>query len=363
MALSEKFRRLARLVEPDVQRMVDRHAQRVAGYDNARFDDRTGIVSYQHQGALIWQPRAEKIGEWSDDLALFRWYWYGVRWGEGPQRRLDIVHREGESYGLVELVTDTVQVDSDAEAVAIAELAAQLARADGVLRVKQANRVLFFALFDGKPSDAPRAEGGRSTPPSQRPDWMTNDPHEQPTRDPRHFTPAPIGSAKTFSVKPPPRHDSSVSMRPGGSRTLAPARPVEVSADDGFDAIPAAPPPLPRIPMPGAPRLPVREPARDIFMPVAQVALGEVASSLPGFGQAILVLRVESSQGKGRFFVQLVALDSEGDLIALDPSRGLLDAAAKMIADDAREGNGRWSKLAARLRPTERGAKVDIDVA
>lgn len=368
MALSEKFRRLALLMEPDVQRMVERHAQRVSGHDAARFDDRNGIVSYQRQGALLWQPRAEKIGEWSNELALFRWYWYGVRFGEGPHRRLDIVHREGENYGLIELVTDAVNIESEVDAQALAQLAAQLARADGVLRIKHPDRVLFFALYDGKASEAPRGDTLRDTAVnqgSQRPEWMTNDPHDQPTDAPMQFRAAAVGQARGFSIAPPQRRDSSMSMRPGGSRTMPPVRPLEVSTDDGYDAIPAAPPPLPRIPMssvPPPPPLPVREPARELFMPVAQAALGDVAATVPEFAQALVVLRVESAQGKGRFFVQLVALDSEGDLIALDPSRGLLDAAAKFIADDARDGNGRWNKLAARLRKTERGASVDLDV-
>jgi hypothetical protein len=98
-------------------------------------------------------------------------------------------------------------------------------------------------------------------------------------------------------------------------------------------------------------------------MPVAQVALGDVAAAVPGFGQALVVVRVElDAQGKGKFFVQVVARDGHGDLVPIDPSRALLDAAAKLIADDARDGNGRWRRLSARLRPTVRGASVDVEV-
>lgn len=344
MALSNKFRRLALLMEPDVQRMLERHAQRTAGNDSVRLDERAGVASYQRGGALLWQPRAEKIGEWSHELALFRWYWSGVKFGEGPHRRLDVVHREGETYGLVELTTDAINVESGPDADLVAFLAGQLARADGVLRAVAADRVVYYALYDSKPSEAPRGELLRDTAVtsgSERPSWMANE-------------------SKPFSVAPPAAHRMT-SLRPGGSRSM-PA-PIEVSGDDGFDIPPAPRAPLLQTPPPPPPlSLPVREPAREIFMPVAQTALGDLAATLPAFAQALVVLRVDTANGKGRFFVQLVALDSGGDLISLDPSRALLEASAKMIADDARDGNGRWRKLAARLRPTARGASVDLDV-
>jgi len=335
MPLSNKFRRLALLMEPDVQRMIEKHAQRVAGHDNVRFDERSGLVTFSRQGSVVSQPRAEKIGEWVPELALFRWWFVGIKFGEHAHRRLDVAYREGEQYGMPELITETITLDSASEADTVAFLAAQLARADGVLRATQGERVVYFALFDQKPSDAPRAPDLRDTSvnsASQRPSWMSSDP---------------------FSVAPPQRHERT-SLRPG-SHTMPPVAPIEVSSDDGFD--------IPRPPRTPSLAAPVREPTREIFMPVAQTALGDIAAAVPGFGQALVVVRVDTTPGKGRFFVQLVAVDNEGDLIALDPSRALLEAAGRMIADDARDGNGRWHKLAARLRPTERGASVDLDVA
>lgn len=317
MALSNKFQRLAVLMEPDVQKLRDKHAQRVAGHDAVRFDERANVVTYARKGSIVAQLRAEKIGDWSSELALFRWWFIGIKFGEHAHRRLDVAYREGEQYGLTELTTETITVETPNDADTVAYLAAQLSRADGVLRATQGDRVVYFALFDGKPSDAPRAP---------------------------------------FSVAPPRTHEMT-SLRPGAASRTIPPHAIEVSADDGFDI-----PPAPRAPSISQPPSPVREPTREIFMPLAQAALGDVAASLPRFGQALLVVRVESANGKGRFFVQLVALDDRGDLVALDPSRGLLDAAGRMIADDARSGNGRWHKLVARLRPTDRGAAVDLDV-
>jgi len=343
MPLSNKFRRLALLMEPDVQRMLERHAQRVAGHDGVRYDERANVVTYTRQGSVLAQPRAERIGEWSRDLAVFKWWFTGIKFGEHAHKRLDVAYREGEQFGMSELTTETLTVETAADADTVAHVAAQLARADGVLRATQGDRVIFFALFDSKGSDAPHALDLRDTavtPSGQRPAWMQS-------------------SLNAFSVAPPAVHErvhEKPSLRPGpGSRTIPPLAPIEVSSDDGFGI-----PPPPRAP---TANLPIRDPARTIFMPLAQLALGDVAATVPGFGQALLVIRIDNTSGnKGRYVVQLVALDPDGDLIALDPSRALLEAAGKMIADDVRDGNGRWLKLAARLRPTERGASVDLDV-
>ena len=88
-----------------------------------------------------------------------------------------------------------------------------------------------------------------------------------------------------------------------------------------------------------------------------------MAHALPhGFKQALLVVTVDQQANKGRFLVQLVASDAQGDLVALEPARDLLDATAKMIAEDARDGNVRWRRLVARLTATGRGASVAVEV-
>lgn len=349
MPISNKLRRIALLSEPDVHRTLERQAQRIAGHEGARFDDRTGTVVFTRGGASIWQPRAERFGDWIPDIGMFYWWWHGVKFGEHPRSKLDVIYREGDSYGLSELTTDSVGVETQEDADLLAHLALQLLRADGLHRVRHGDRVSYFALFGAPASEAPRAAGGDS-----RPAWLTTDPHEQPTQQTSSFRPA----ASAWSVAPQPRQPSGERAALGG-RTIP---PLDVLPDTTFDVIPKAPRPM--TPPPPQVTLPIRDPARELFMPVAQMALAEVAASTPGFGQALLVVRVEiAPNGKHRFFVQLVAKDAEGDLVSLDPSRALLDAVTKMIADDARDGNGRWSKLAARLRPTARGASVDLDVA
>lgn len=354
MPLSNKLRRIALLAEPDVQRTLEREAARIAGHDGARYDERSATMVFTRGGTAIWQPRAERIGDWVPDLGMFYWWWHGVKFGEQPRSKLDVVYREGENYGLTELTSDSIGVEAGEDAELLAHLSLQLLRADGLYRVRHGDRVSYFALFGAPASEAPR--GGDS-----RPAWLTSDPHEQPTHERNSFRPA----ATAWSVAPPP-------MAPPRERAALGVKtvpPLDVSPDDGFAHVPdtrgpAIPPaPRPMTPPPPQVSVPVRDPAREIFMPVAQIALNDVALTTPGFGQALLVVRVEmGAGGKHRFFVQLVAKDAEGDLVSLDPSRTLLEAVTKMIADDARDGNGRWSKLAARLRPTARGASVDLHV-
>lgn len=364
--LENKFKRLALLMEPDVARMLEKQAQRAHGHDEMRWDERAGVVTYLRNGAVLWQPRADKIGVWFDELGLFRWWWTGTKLHEAPRTRLDRAYREGEHYGLPELVTDPLQLLSEGEADHVARLTAQLARADGMARIASGTEIVYLALWDTRgESTRPLSEASslRDTAinsPSIRPSWLTSDPLDQPTDRPAHFMPAAVGAAKSYSVAPPSRFDAGARSA-YGTRSIPPVRALDLSPLD--DDAPAPIPPPPR--MPDAPRdTAIRDPARELFMPVAQAALADIAASLGEFRQALLVLRVEASTAtsKGRFFVQLVAADDAGELQALDPSRALLDAAAKMIADDARDGNGRWKKLVARLRPTARGASVDVVV-
>lgn len=372
--LANKFRRLALLMEPDIQRMLDKQAQRTLGHDDVRFDPQAGVASFLRHGGMLWQPRAEKLGVWQGEIGLFRWWWTGTGMSEQSRSRLDMAYREGQRYQLPELTSDPVQLSGDKDAELLAHLAAQLARADGVLRLSQGYDVTFVALFEPKAGESARPVADlrdTSVTGSLRPSWMTTDPLDSPTDRPAQFVPAAVGSARPaaneprrgWTVAPPmPRADGG-SMRSSASiRSIPPVRALELSPADP-DVAPLIPRP-PKLPEAPAQTAPIREPNREIFMPVATAALADIVSVSPGFGQALVVVRVEieSVTSKGRFFVQLVCSDDVGELVALDPSRALLDAAAKFIGDDVRDGNGRWKKLVARLRPTPRGASVDVEV-
>jgi hypothetical protein len=103
---------------------------------------------------------------------------------------------------------------------------------------------------------------------------------------------------------------------------------------------PSAPPPPP-----DSPRV-VREPARELLVPLVRVANDLLRHLLEDHARrALLIVNVDTSREKARFFVTLVAATDDGDLAAVDTTRELLDATGTMLGEDARGGNGRWRKL------------------
>ena len=90
----------------------------------------------------------------------------------------------------------------------------------------------------------------------------------------------------------------------------------------------------------------VREPARELVVPVVRVANEILRRATDDHAQrALLIVNVDTSREKARFFVTLVASTNDGDLAAVDTTRELLDATGAMLGEDARSGNGRWRKL------------------
>jgi serine/threonine protein kinase len=107
------------------------------------------------------------------------------------------------------------------------------------------------------------------------------------------------------------------------------------------------------------PPLAIREPTRAVLQPLADAAVAELGHAVPvGFRKAVLIVTLDVEKSKARFFVQLVATDETGELWAADASMELVRAAATMIGDDARDGNGRWQRLVLRLQRNSREAVV-----
>jgi hypothetical protein len=100
----------------------------------------------------------------------------------------------------------------------------------------------------------------------------------------------------------------------------------------------------------------VREPARSLLEHLVK-PLGEAltAAQHANFRQALVVINVEIQGEKARFYTQIVVQNSRGDLEPVETTRGVLDAAAQVIAEDARSGNGRWRRLAIRFMREARG--------
>ena len=369
--IDDRLRKLAASMEGDFARGRERHAARISGHDAVSFDER-GVVLFRRGATVLHRARAEVLASFSPELGLFRWGWAGRGSGVAGGT-IDGAFREGQRHGFQELTCEQLTVDNEEEAHLLIEVAAQLVRAEAVVHREEGTRIVFFALFDGL--------GAPTTPPAGP--SRHGDPREALTTG-SGFRPAAVG---TFSLPAPAGGVTASRTIAPPTRTLPPIAPIEVSgreepeeiivhplprtgtmsAAPGLEMQTAPPPPggtpMERgsIPTPAPPE--VRQPSRTTFFPLAQLALGHVAAVLPGgFRQALLVITIDVQASKGRFFVQLVASDARGDLVSLEPSRDLLDATARFIGEDAREGNARWRRLVARLTATAKGAAVDVEV-
>jgi hypothetical protein len=294
--------------------MVHEHQARVAGSDEVSYDDEVESVTYKKSGAVLWTGKGELIATYAPETHTFHW----SRPEQTPAteaRRVEAIFHKGRANAISQLTVDVLHLDGPEDADMIANLGAHLAGADGVLRLQGRPEWTFLALFDlGERRKSSRYD--YSVPPPL-------DPHDQP-------------------------HAISVpALLP--VRSLAPP------------SAPSAPSATALAPAPATPA--IREPSRDVFLPVARAALADVANAMAsGFRQALLVVTIDASGQKARYFVQLVTSDPNGDLQALEPSSQLLDATGKFIAADAHEGNGRWRRLVARLATSARGASVGIEV-
>jgi hypothetical protein len=148
----------------------------------------------------------------------------------------------------------------------------------------------------------------------------------------------------------------------GGAKMSIAAPPIPSSAPPPAERFAHSLPPHPAPPL--APPQAPAEPARELVSPVAVEAMSLVQASHPeGFHQAMVTVVVDAQAGKARLFVHIAVSDVRGDLLSLDPSQRLFEAVVAMVTEQRRRGGGDLHKLVMRLRPTERGASIDVTVA
>jgi hypothetical protein len=165
-ALGPAFRRLAALHERDVAQMRERQEARAAGHDGTQYQAAEQRMVYSRGGQPLWSPRAELMARFLDDLGLLRWWWYGALHGT-TRSRLDALVAEGQRWQVDELTRDSVQVETLEAADELCALAANLARADGVVRTQEGDVWSFYALYDAGARRA--ADGSVPAPPSTFP--------------------------------------------------------------------------------------------------------------------------------------------------------------------------------------------------
>ncbi len=349
MPLDEPTRRLAFLLQRDLRRLLERERARADRGEEVRYDPVSRMATWETR-------RGEVIGRWYGEIIasyvvrdrILRWAWAG-RSSISALTHAEVIAREGQTRAVPQLSMSVVGDLDEEDACTLARLGVLIARGEG-MAIRRAipkldgksrqtlgfdEDVCFIGLFD-----APR-------------------PREADAPDPSRYSVPPPAVASRSS----PPHGSVQS--PSGARASSP---------------PGAPyrslPPIREVYGPRSPRgakdpepeKKIREPTRSIFLPVANAVLNALAKAVPGYQQGLFALTVdpEISSGSGekrRLVVLLVANDATGMLRALDPSRELVEAAARMVEADRSDGNGPWRKLTARIAPKpDGGATLNVDV-
>lgn len=356
MPLDESTRRFAFLMQRDLRRLEERRAGREARGEAMRTDSAARMATWETKhGEVTARQYTEVLATYEPRDRILRWGWAG-RSPSASASHGDVIVREAQARGVPQLAMSVV-ADLDAEdAEELARIGAILARAEAFVSRKKVgggSEIEFVGLFDRA-----QPEARYSVPP--------------PPVEPSHASPVPPRAT------PPPPY-----------RSLPPVREVYAprttrNEDRGTGPSRSSPPPRPRAgsvrPPPAATgstrpdsesasataRGPVREPSRTLFVPVANTAIRALASGCPGYQQGLFVVTVSNAARPDqprRVVVQLVAVDGEGVLRALDPPRELVEAAAEMTDADRREGSRIWRKLAARILPKpDGGATLHVDV-
>ncbi|MFO0679884.1 MAG: hypothetical protein U0169_25395 [Polyangiaceae bacterium] len=369
-ALDRKFKQLTLLMEPEVNRMLAIQEERAADHDEAHYDHAARVVRYLRKGEVLWEPSALYIGMVDTDMGFWRWWWAGRIGNQQLEpSRLDMLFREGPQFQVDAFKHEQLDATTEEQGAAIANVSARLVKAVGVFRDRGLGYVKYFALFDAQLESRP-STSPRTAIPSRMPSSPSLAPRAATGSEPLiPGTPRLPGS--NFPEPPTRKHQILMSIPPSHDEPeiVEEVRIIGTSASSSALRAASKPPPPPHVratsiaPDAGSKKKDVRNPTNEVFAPLTRSALATLAAALTkGFLQAILIVNVDTSGDKARFFVQLVASDHAGDLHAVDATKDLMDATAQMISEDAKSGNGRWRRLSARISRGAKGIGVDLSV-
>lgn len=305
MPLDESSRRFAFLLQRDLRRIEDRARARKDRGEEVRYDAVSRVATWENR-------RGDVVGRWyGESLATFnardrilRWAWAFRSTTEGGTHA-ELVFKEGQAKSVPQLSMSVVNDVTEEEAMTLARLGAVAARADDVHVQKKEgddDSVEVIGLFESsRPSDRLR-----------------------------------VASANRISVPPPPVAPSMPTPTPRPAHRSLPPVAERYAVTEIYE--------------------PRNE--RTQLVPLANMAIVWCGQRSPGFRQGLLVMTVDDDARRGRHLVvQLVVIDVEGQLRALDPPVELVEAAAAMTID------ARWRKLTARITPKpDGGATLHVDV-
>ena len=338
MPLDEATNRFAFLMQRDLRRLADREAQYAARGEEINYDSVSRLATFETvHGDVTGRHFGEILATYSPEDRIFRWAWAGQASSSGPTHT-DLVFREGQQRGVTQLTMSVIGDLDEIEAAKLARLGALVARAEALYIRRKDGELQYIGLFERPRPANPMHDGRMSVPPPP-----VSEKDKRATPVPRR---APYRSLPPIREVWEPR-TSRPSKPPSKPRANADSAPTS-TASAAKDA-----PPM------------IREPARAVFLPVANAALAALDRGMPGYKQGLFVVTIDEATAaeKRRLVVQLVALDALGLLRAIDPPHDLLEATTHMIDSDRRDGNGPWRKLSARIVPKpDGGATLHVDV-
>lgn len=353
MPLDEATRRFAFLLQRDLRRYSERRQEHAARGEEMKFDSVSRLAVVQtRRGDAVSRFYGEILATYAPEDRILRWAWAG-RSSSAPPTHGDVVFREGQARGVPQLSMSVVGDLDFEDAKALVKLGALVARAEGIHERKVGNDIELIGIFDRPRPSEGNVETAResrfSVPPPPPPMAAAGEAEEPKAPPPRAYrSMPPIREVFEPRSHASPARDAHGSQRPPAART-APT---------------SAPPPPPG--SVGPPRK-LREPSRELFLPVANAALAALSAASKGYVQGLFVVTLDRDPAAARSprgtVVQLVAIDVAGILRALDPPSEVVEAAAAMVEADRREGNGQWRKLSARIIPKpDGGATLHVDV-
>jgi hypothetical protein len=335
MLEDQKLMRLVTTQRDAMTSMMREFESRTHGCDRVAVDAERGRITYFQGGLVHWDACAELIGIFMTDIERWRWWWVLPGTETAKKQRIDVAFATGKDGGVHTLTARNPSVSTENEARLLARLCASLAAAHGVHAESGPDRVTYYALFQ----ESEAVAAGPHAAMAQQYNTMLPPSAMIP---PSSRGPLPRPPASPAVALPPPPRAPLMSMFPG-----APA-PKD------------APPPSTRIPRTD---VPPRVPARELVRPLALHAHALVVQQVPGgFRNAVVVLYTEVRAGKVRFSVLVVASDPRGDLVVLDATPDMMQDVQTLLTEDARSGNGAWTRLTIHLTPTASGASMDVQV-
>ena len=305
MPLDESSRRFAFLLQRDLRRIEDRARARKDRGEEVRYDAVSRVATWENRrGDVVGRWYGEALATYNARDRILRWAWAFRSTTEGGTHA-ELVFKEGQAKSVPQLSMSVVNDVTDEEAMTLARLGAVAARADDIHVLQMEgddDSVEVIGLFESsRPSDRLRA-----------------------------------ASASRISVPPPPVAPSMPTPTPRPAHRSLPPVAERYAVTELYE--------------------PRNE--RTQLVPIANMAIVWCGQRSPGFKQGLLVMTVDDDARRGRHLVvQLVVIDVEGQLGALDPPVELVEAAAAMSID------ARWRKLTARITPKpDGGATLHVDV-